>query len=74
MTRRTVDLRAGSCRGKKRFNSFGDANTAARRQRRTHRGEGALFGAYRCRYCQGFHVGERGGKRQRRPHLEVEFA
>lgn len=52
------ELRA-SCHGKKRYESWTAANTAAhpkRRHRSRHKAHGHRQ-VYRCRFCQGWHVG-----------------
>lgn len=67
----TARLYVTGCTGKKRFDSFGYASTAAKRRNRHDR---AHLEPYHCRHCNGFHVGEsrrykQSDKRQAQPEV-----
>lgn len=50
---------ASACSGKRRFESFGLAQSVAKRSNRRH--DGAHLHPYHCRHCRGFHVGQHNG-------------
>jgi hypothetical protein len=52
------DRRRQQCAGKQRFATQSEANTIAGRSKRRHAGQKRCLEVYRCRWCQGWHVGQ----------------
>ena len=51
--------RTASCEGKRRFDSFTDANGAAKHAAHNN---GEAMNAYHCTFCSGFHIGNPKGE------------
>lgn len=55
------------CDGKQHFDTYAMAEEVARRSRRRRNSNRHV---YRCRNCNGFHIGSQIGRHTRRPQME----
>jgi hypothetical protein len=55
------------CDGKQRFETYRLAEEVAKRSRRRRESNRHV---YRCRHCDGFHIGSQIGRREHRPRME----
>lgn len=68
--RRHFEALTVTCKGKRRYESFALAKHEARNTRR-HR-DRSVAEAYKCKHCNGFHIGSNWARPKPKPEPEVD--
>jgi hypothetical protein len=66
---RASQQRQAMCSGKRRFNTFAQAERAVKRMARAH--DGCVFQSYACSVCRGYHTAEKIPGQNKRPMKEI---